>query len=170
MQQACLKASLITLLATMLNTRLASTSLTPSATRKCSCMQKRIKFVCQSKKQLKFETYLLNLPRTSSTWHPRRSLGQHTVWVPSGSMSMQPLFGRPQEPCWGTTTNKRYLAPCWHKYGVPGHSSWCTPTASCQLDASPSCPPSFEQVEIGESVAIWKIELVTSYKNASKYN
>jgi hypothetical protein len=34
---------------------LAISMLTPSAKRKCSCVQKRIKIVQQNKKQLKFE-------------------------------------------------------------------------------------------------------------------
>jgi hypothetical protein len=37
------------------------------------------KNACQSKKQLKFETHLLNLPRTSSPWHPKRSPGRRTT-------------------------------------------------------------------------------------------
>jgi hypothetical protein len=37
----------------LLNTWLALASLTPSAKQKCSCMQKRIKFTCQSKKTIK---------------------------------------------------------------------------------------------------------------------
>jgi hypothetical protein len=39
-------------------------------------LQKRIKFACQSKNQLKFEIYLLNLPRTSSP----RYLGRSSTW------------------------------------------------------------------------------------------
>jgi hypothetical protein len=42
-------------------------------------MQKTIKFTCQSTKQLKFETYLLNLPRTYAPHHPDRSLVD--VWL-----------------------------------------------------------------------------------------
>jgi hypothetical protein len=148
--------SFITFRAVLLNTEIASTSLTPSAKRKCFCMQKRIKFACQSKKQLKFEIYLLKLPRTSSPWHPGRSLGRRTAWVPSGSMSVQLPIDRPREPCRGTTTDKRSPAPCWHACGVPCHSSWCPPTASCQLDRSPSDPPNSKQVEPGESVATCK--------------
>jgi hypothetical protein len=65
---------LITLHAVLLNTKMVSTSLTPSTKQKCSCIQERIKFACQSIKQLKFEIYLLNLPRTSSSRHHGRSL------------------------------------------------------------------------------------------------
>jgi hypothetical protein len=35
---------------------MATSLLTPSAKRKCSCMEERIKIARQSKKQLKFET------------------------------------------------------------------------------------------------------------------
>jgi hypothetical protein len=150
------KASLTTFHATLLNTRLASTSLTPSVKRKCSYMQKRIKFVCQSKKQLKFETYLLNLPKTSLLWHHERSHGQRTTWASSGSTNVQPLIDRSHEPCRGTTIDKRHPAPCWHNYGVIGRSSWRLPSTAHQMNGSPSYPPSSEQVEPGESVATYK--------------
>jgi hypothetical protein len=75
MQRACLKVSLITLHLALLKMRLASSSLTPSAKRYCSCMQKRIKFACKITKQLKFESYLLNLPKTYSPHQPNMCHG-----------------------------------------------------------------------------------------------
>jgi hypothetical protein len=50
-------------------------------------MQKRIKFACQSTKQLKFESYLLNLPRTYAPHHPDRNPGRHTASASSGTTS-----------------------------------------------------------------------------------
>jgi hypothetical protein len=54
-------------------------------------MKKRIKFTCQSTKQLKFETYLLNLRRTYAPHHPDRRPGRCTASVPIGSTSAQPV-------------------------------------------------------------------------------
>jgi hypothetical protein len=102
MQWACLKASLITLHAALLKMRLAMSSLTLSAKRQCSCIQKRIKFTSQSIKQLKFEIYLLNLLRTSSLRHPERSPGRRTASASSGSTGTMP----------GIATSKRSPAPC----------------------------------------------------------
>jgi hypothetical protein len=49
---------------------------------------KKIKFACQNTKQLKLESYPLNLPRTYVPRHPERSLGRCTASVPSGSTSV----------------------------------------------------------------------------------
>jgi hypothetical protein len=153
---ACLKASLITFCVALLNTELASASITPSIKRKCSFLQKKIKFTCQSTKQLKFENYQLNLPRISSPRHPERSPSWHTTWAPSGSLSVQLLIVLPWEPCRPTTTNKRTPTPSWHNYGVHGHFSWRPPTAAHQLDGSSSCPLNSEQVKPGERVTTYK--------------
>jgi hypothetical protein len=88
MQRACLKASLITFHAALLKASLASSSLTPSAKRLYSCMEKRIKFACQSTKQLKFESCVLNIPGTYAPRRLDRSLGRHMASMPSGPMSM----------------------------------------------------------------------------------
>jgi hypothetical protein len=96
MQRTCLKTSFVTFHAALLKTRLASSMLTPSAKQQYSWMQKRIKFAYQSTKQLKFEYYLLNLPRTYAPHHLDKSPGWHTASVPSGPTCMQPIVGRPQ--------------------------------------------------------------------------
>jgi hypothetical protein len=95
MQQACLKASFITFRVALLKRRLASSSLTPLAKQYYSWMKKRIKLACQSTKQLKFESYLLNLPRTYAPQHLGRCPGRHTASVPSGPTCMQPIVGCP---------------------------------------------------------------------------
>jgi hypothetical protein len=49
---------------------------------------KKIKFIRQSIKELKFESYILNLPRTYAPRHPDRSPDRCTTSTPSGSMSV----------------------------------------------------------------------------------
>jgi hypothetical protein len=57
---------------------------------------KENELTCQSTKQLKFESYLLNLPRTYAPHHLDRSPSRHTASAFSGSMSMQPVIGHPR--------------------------------------------------------------------------
>jgi hypothetical protein len=96
MQRACLKASFITFHEALLKMRLASSSLMPSAKRLYSGMQKRIKFACKSKKQLKFESYLLKLPRTYTPCHPDRCPGQCTASASTGPTCVQHVVGCPR--------------------------------------------------------------------------
>jgi hypothetical protein len=60
-------------------------------------MQNRIKFAAQTINQLKFESYLLNLPRTYAPHHPDMNSGRHMTSVPSSNHAgVQQLAKGPQ--------------------------------------------------------------------------
>jgi hypothetical protein len=59
--------SFITFHATLLKTMLVVSKLTPSAKRKCSCVQEKIKIVQQSKKQIKFKNIASRLTQNIFT-------------------------------------------------------------------------------------------------------
>jgi hypothetical protein len=131
-------------------------------------MQKRIKFTCQSTKQLKLESYLSNLPRTYAPCHPDRSPGRHTASAPVGlracslSSATHDNNVRVQQPAKGP-----------HLHVDAGPVSLTAPvdilplTLINWMDHRPILPaPSrWSQERVSQPR---KIELVTSYKNEYK--
>jgi hypothetical protein len=70
MQRVCLKASLVTFHAALLNMELALAWLTPSVKQKCFYMQKRIKFAYQRKKTIKISNLSTKLTQNIITTTP----------------------------------------------------------------------------------------------------
>jgi hypothetical protein len=131
-------------------------------------MQKRIKFASQSTKQLKFETYLLILPRTSLPQHPKRGLDWHTTSTPVG----------PRACNLSSTAHRNHVGVQQPAKGPQLHVGTGAVSLAIPIDVLPLTLanwmdhhlvlPALSRCSQEKASQPAKIELVTSYKNESK--